>query len=107
MKIKKTVKSNRSKFNTYANNGLSRSLHEMGSVGVGNIVNLTPVVSGRLKGSNRSDVEGNSVIFSNNTSYAPYVELGTRHQSAQSFIRRGINNSLSRFTQIIISNLGV
>lgn len=105
--VKVETKSDNKKFNSYVKSAVSASLIEMGVSGVANIKSLTPVDSGNLKASNRYDIDFNTLIFSNNMEYAPYIEFGTRYISPQSFMRRGINNSRRIFNQIIKKRLSV
>ena len=46
---------------------------------------LTPVRSGYLKSRNQVEVDGLAFTLSNDASYAPYVNYGTRFMHAQPF----------------------
>jgi len=96
------------------------ALVEMGGHGMTQIDPLTPVAKkngGALAGSNRFDVESDTVVFSNNMEYAVYVEFGHLTRSGktgirrivppQSFMRRGLNNAVAGFKKIIKHHMGV
>jgi HK97 gp10 family phage protein len=51
-----------------------------------------PIRTGTLKDSIKYDVDGKELIISANTDYAIYVELGTRKQQAQPYLKPAARN---------------
>ena len=89
------------------NTGKDKTLEQIGSTGVINIDQETPVLSGELLGGNEFKVVGDDVLFYNDVDYASYVELGTVNQSANPFMRRGLAKSQASFLNIAIKNFKV
>ena len=57
--------------------GLHNALGQAGEIVRADAVNNCPYITGRLKESITSKVEGNSAVIGTNVEYAPYVEFGT------------------------------
>ena len=109
------------------NAAIERALIQCGMVAEGYAKLLCPTDTGRLKGSivyvtSTSHSEGESpaepedytpkgtppkgeVIIGTNVEYAPYVELGTRKQKAQPFLRPAAEDHASEYGEIIESEL--
>lgn len=91
----------------YVRNAIADSFEEMASIGTTNIKRETPVRTGNLKQSNKTEIEPEELDFINDADYAAFVELGTYRQSANPFMRRGIAKSIPEFSRIIVRNLKV
>ena len=104
---KKTVDSNKDQFERKVESDIQRALGTMGRVGVNNIKSGCPVDTGLLRLSNDFELDKHSIIFYNSAYYAPFVEFGTVRNGANPFMRKGINNSISQFNQIIMEALRV
>lgn len=57
--------------------GLQVALEQAGEIVRKDAVMNCPHITGRLRGSITSQVEGNSAVIGTNVEYAPYVEFGT------------------------------
>jgi HK97 gp10 family phage protein len=76
-------------------------------IGEDNIKAETPVLTGNLKTSNRTEQDGDTGYFINDADYASYVEYGTYKQSPNPFMRRGITKSIPEFAKIIVEELKI
>ena len=84
-----------------------RALTKCGMIAEGYAKFLCPVDTGRLRGSivYQVDAEDDAVYIGTNVEYAPYVELGTRKQKAQPFLRPAAEDHASEYGEIIESEL--
>lgn len=59
-----------------------------------NAVQLAPIDTGRLKGDIKHDIDEENLvgIVGNTVEYAPHLEFGTSKQSAQPYIRPGLQD---------------
>ena len=89
------------------NTGKDTSLEQMANLGLGNINGETPIDTGNLLAGNKSKVVQDDVAFYNDEEYAPHVELGTINQSANPFMRRGVNKSKGGFLRILVKNFRI
>lgn len=80
-----------------------RSLEKIGLVAEGYAKRLCPVDTGRLRNSITHEVEDDSVYIGSNVEYAPDVELGTRKQKAQPFLKPAATERSETFNRIIKS----
>ena len=66
-----------------------------------------PVDTGRLRNSITHIVDEGTrhVIIGTNVEYAPYVELGTRHQKPQPFLKPAANDHYSTYKGIFLKHL--
>ena len=109
------------------NAAIERALTQCGMIAEGYAKLLCPVDTGRLRGSivyatafSHSEGEEpaepkdyelhgapaeNEVVIGTNVEYAPYVELGTRKQKAQPFLRPAAEDHASEYGEIIESEL--
>lgn len=87
---------------------LVAALEEVGLVAEGYAKSACPVDTGRLRNSITHIVdEGTShVIIGTNVEYAPYVELGTRHQEKQPFLKPAAGDHASAYRSIFLKHLG-
>ena len=100
-------KSNLSAFlNKYSRNK-EANFKAMGDLGLININNETPVLSGELKENNNYRVENSRLSFFNKLYYAIYVELGTFVMYSNPFMRRGIAKSTKSFISILVRGFRV
>lgn len=65
-----------------------------------------PVDTGNLRNSLTHTQEGDRTeVIGTNVSYAPYVELGTRRQSAQPYLKPAVADHVDEYRQIIEKHL--
>jgi len=87
---------------------IKKAMKQCGEKGVDNIRFETPVDTGiLLENNDYKQLTFDSVTFFNDEEYAPFVEFGTYKMNANPFFRRGINNSLNAFTNIIVNNMKI
>lgn len=87
---------------------LVAALEEVGLVAEGYAKRACPVDTGRLRNSITHIVDEGTrhVIIGTNVEYAPYVELGTRHQKPQPFLKPATNDHYSTYKGIFRKHLG-
>lgn len=87
---------------------LVAALEEVGLVAEGYAKRACPVDTGRLRNSITHIVDEGTrhVIIGTNVEYAPYVELGTRHQKPQPFLKPAANDHYSTYKGIFLKHLG-
>lgn len=87
---------------------LVAALEEVGLVAEGYAKRACPVDTGRLRNSithvTRPDEK--AVYIGTNVEYAPYVELGTRHQKAQPYLKPAAEDHASTYKGIFRKHLG-
>lgn len=86
---------------------LVAALEEVGLVAEGYAKRACPVDTGRLRNSitHIVDEDGKCAVIGTNVEYAPYVELGTRHQKAQPFLKPAANDHYSTYKGIFLKHL--
>lgn len=86
---------------------LVAALEEVGLVAEGYAKRACPVDTGRLRNSITHLVDEGTrhVIIGTNVKYAPYVELGTRHQKPQPFLKPAANDHYSTYEGIFLKHL--
>lgn len=86
---------------------LVAALEEVGLVAEGYAKRACPVDTGRLRNSITHIVDEGTrhVIIGTNVEYAPYVELGTRHQKPQPFLKPAANDHYSTYKGIFLKHL--
>lgn len=67
---------------------------------------LIHTVTGRLKNSITSYVEGDSVYVGTNVEYAQFVEEGTSRAKAHPYLRPAANDHLNEWAKIVEDELG-
>lgn len=87
---------------------LATALEEVGLVAEGYVKRACPVDTGRLRNSITHIVDEGTrhVVIGTNVEYAPYVELGTRHQKPQPFLKPAANDHYSTYKGIFLKHLG-
>nr|UWG84092.1 MAG: putative tail-component [Bacteriophage sp.] len=87
---------------------LATALEEVGLVAEGYAKRACPVDTGRLRNSITHIVDEGTrhVVIGTNVEYAPYVELGTRHQKPQPFLKPAANDHYSTYKGIFLKHLG-
>lgn len=87
---------------------LVAALEEVGLVAEGYAKRACPVDTGRLRNSithvTRPDEK--AVYIGTNVEYAPYVELGTRHQKPQPYLKPAAEDHASTYSSIFRKHLG-
>ena len=86
---------------------ISSALEEIGMLAEGYAKRACPVDTGRLRNSITHQVDSGdrSVYIGTNVEYAPHVELGTRHQQAQPYLRPAATNHASQYRQVLKSHM--
>lgn len=86
---------------------LVAALEEVGLVAEGYAKRACPVDTGRLRNSITHIVDEGTrhVIIGTDVEYAAYVELGTRHQKAQPFLKPAANDHYSTYKGILLKHL--
>lgn len=86
---------------------LVAALEEVGLVAEGYAKRACPVDTGRLRNSITHIVDEGTrhVIIGTNVEYAAYVELGTRQQKAQPFLKPAANDHYSTYKGIFLKHL--
>ena len=86
---------------------ISTALEEIGLLAEGYAKRKCPVDTGRLRNSitHQVDSGGRSVYIGTNVEYAPHVELGTRRQAAQPYLRPAATNHASQYRQVLKSHM--
>lgn len=84
-----------------------RALEKCGLVAEGYAKLKCPVDTGRLRNSITHEVRESekAVYIGTNVEYAPYVELGTRKQKAQPYLRPAAENHSAEYKSIILNEL--
>lgn len=87
---------------------LVAALEEVGLVAEGYAKRACPVDTGRLRNSITHIVDEGTrhVVIGTNVEYAPYVELGTRRQKSQPFLKPAANDHASTYKGIFRKHLG-
>lgn len=79
----------------------ARALEKVGLVAEGYAKKLCPVDTGNLRNSISHDSDSDYVYIGTNVDYAPHVEVGTRKQRAQPFLRPAASDHKATYRQII------
>jgi len=83
-------------------------IEEWGLVAETYAAHYCPVDTGRLRASISHGKEGDdTMVVGTNVEYAPYVELGTKFQKEQPYLRPAISKHMSEYQEIaknILSN---
>ena len=67
---------------------------------------LCPVDTGRLRNSiTHQQIDAKTEVIGTNVKYAPFVELGTKRQKAQPFLRPAAENHVAEYTKILQAEL--
>lgn len=87
---------------------LATALEEIGLVAEGYAKRACPVDTGRLRNSitHVTRPDENAVYIGTNVEYAPYVELGTRHQKPQPYLKPAAKDHASTYRAIMQKHLG-
>lgn len=87
---------------------LATALEEVGLVAEGYAKRACPVDTGRLRNSitHVTLLDEKAVYIGTNVEYAPYVELGTRHQKPQPYLKPAAEDHESTYRSIFRKHLG-
>lgn len=87
---------------------LVAALEEIGLVAEGYAKRACPVDTGRLRNSitHIFDEDGKCAVIGTNVEYAPYVELGTRHQKPQPYLKPAAEDHEPTYRSIFRKHLG-
>lgn len=86
---------------------LVAALEEIGLAAEGYAKRACPVDTGRLRNSITHIVDegGKCAVIGTNVEYAPYVELGTRHQKPQPYLKPAAEDHESTYKGIFLKHL--
>lgn len=98
---------NREQFKHALNKALARALEEIGLAAEGYAKRLCPVDTGRLRNSitHVTRYGAKAVHIGTNVEYAAYVELGTRTQKPQPYLRPAASEHQETYRSILKKNL--
>lgn len=98
---------NREQFKHAFNKALARALEEIGLAAEGYAKRLCPVDTGRLRNSitHVTRYGAKAVYIGTNVEYAAYVELGTRMQKPQPYLRPAAADHQATYRSILKNNL--
>lgn len=98
---------NRKQFKHAFNKALARALEEIGLAAEGYAKRLCPVDTGRLRNSitHVTRYWAKDVYIGTNVEYAAYVELGTRMQKPQPYLRPAASEHQETYRSILKKNL--
>lgn len=98
---------NREQFKHAFNKALARALEEIGLAAEGYAKRLCPVDTGRLRNSitHVTRYGAKAVYIGTNVEYAAYVELGTRMQKPQPYLRPAASEHQETYRSILKKNL--
>lgn len=84
------------------NDAIARALEAIGIQAEGDVAELAPVDTGRLKDSITHEVDESeeAVYIGTNVEYAAYQEYGTSRMKAHPFLKPGIMNNLETYKEI-------
>ena len=85
---------------------IGAALEEIGMLAEGYAKKRCPVDTGRLRNSITHMTSGNSAYIGTNVEYAPHVELGTRKQKAQPYLRPAATEHGNQYRQVLKDALG-
>lgn len=99
---------NREQWARMFNQALAKGLEEVGLTAEGYAKKKCPVDTGRLRNSITHVVRASekAVYIGTSVSYAPYVELGTRHMKARPYLRPAASGHRDVYKGILKKNLG-
>lgn len=84
------------------NDAIARALEAIGIQAEGDVAELAPVDTGRLRDSITHEVDESeeAVYVGTNVEYAAYQEYGTSRMKAHPFLKPGIMNNLETYKEI-------
>lgn len=96
-----TFTSNRAAVLAAVSDAKKRALEIMGGKAESYAKQLAPVDTGRLRNSiTHQQYDESTEIIGTNVEYAPYVELGTKQQKAQPYLRPAAENHADEYKAI-------
>ena len=91
---------------TQMDEAAARALEKIGLVAERYSKQICPVDTGRLRNSITHETDSDTVYIGTNVEYAPYVELGTRKQRSQPYLRPAMTNHIKEYEKILKDELG-
>ena len=87
---------------------IARALEVCGGLAERYAKEICPVDTGRLRNSIAHEpVDDHTERIGSNVEYAPYVELGTRYQKAQPYLRPAVEDHRDEYAKVIKQELGL
>lgn len=80
--------------------GVKKAVKMIGMQAERNVKTVTPVDTGRLRGSITHESDSDTAYVGTNVYYAPYVEFGTYKMAAQPYLKPGIMDHVDEYEQI-------
>ncbi len=80
--------------------GISRAISKAGFLVERSAKRRSPVDTGRLRASIRTDIRPLTATIAPHTNYAVFVHNGTRNQRAQPFLTQGLDDALSEIRAV-------
>lgn len=80
---------------------IAKALETIGLVAEGYAKRLAPVDTGRLRNSISHARDEDSAYIGTNVEYAPYVEFGTKRQTAQPYLKPAVLDHVSEYKDIV------
>ena len=100
--------SNKKQIERSVEQAIGRALEICGGTAERYAKEICPVDTGRLRNSiAHAQVDSHTESVGSNVEYAPYVELGTRYQRAQPYLRPAVEDHRVEYEKIIKSELGI
>ena len=100
--MKVTMKSYVSQVKIEAAKATNKALEQCGLLAETYAKMICPVDTGRLRNSiTHAQLDEKTEVIGSNVKYAPYVELGTRRQKAQPYLRPAAEDHGAEYSQII------
>ena len=84
----------------------ARALERIGMQAEGYAKDLCPVDTGNLRNSITHDSDGTAAYIGTNVDYGKYVELGTRRQAAQPYLKPAGTDHTGTYKNIVKDELG-
>ena len=85
---------------------VARALEQCGALWESYAKQMAPVDTGRLRNSiTHAQVDEDTEVIGTNVKYAPFVELGTRKQKAQPYLRPAAENHSDEYRNILKAEL--
>lgn len=101
-----TITDNSGLFIDAKDEAVARALEAIGLQAEGYAKKLCPVDTGRLRNSiSHAQAGSDTEVIGTNVEYAAYVEMGTRRQKAQPYLKPAAENHTSEYLSIVRNEL--
>lgn len=100
-----TYKDNTDEVLSAMEQAIERGLEAIGMVAEGHAKKETPVDTGRLRNSISHAVEDKSAYIGTSTSYAPFVELGSRGKDGHHMLQKAATEHTSEYKKLMENSM--